>query len=119
MKKKTMNLKEIWTAPDCCGWVWHIKGRQYNFQPDNDPGLFDNDWDLIEQLNIQEKILRKIKMAPGQYIYVLKNTEHDTDTTYSATLITIKALFKKYHHLNTSKHENMLIDRYYREKKGR
>ena len=114
---KKMFLRKIWNQKDCYGWIWHLKGRRYQFQNSNDLGLLGQDWEGIEEYGKTETILRKISIGKSKAIYVLRNnygyTEEDLRT--SATIPTIKALLKESHVDELSHHEKMLTKRYWNQ----
>ena len=112
---KKMFLRKIWNQNDCCGWVWHLKGRRYQYQNSNDLGLLGVDWEGIEECGVKETVLRKIHIGKGKAIYVLRNNYgyRDEDLRTSATIPTIKALIKQCHVEDLTKHEQMLCDRYW------
>lgn len=120
---KKMYLKTILDKKDCWGIVIHTKNNHYFWQTDNDMGFyFGTDWDYLKEEGWKETFLRKIEVIKGKYLYVLKNNgcfgEEQGDCT--TTLTTIKALIKECHKgsledygLSLTKHEQMLVDRYY------
>ncbi len=114
---KKMFLRKIWNQKDCYGWIWHLKGRRYQFQNSNDLGLLGEDWEGIEEYGKPETILRKISIGKGKAIYVLRNnygyTEEDLRT--SSTIPTIKALIKECHCEKLTPHEKMLAERYWEQ----
>lgn len=114
---KKMWLRKIWNRKDCYGWVWHLKGRRYSYQNDNDLGLLGEDWEGIEEYGKPETVLRKIKVSKGKYIYVLRNNYgySEEDLRTSATLTTIKALLKECHVDKLTPHEKMLCERYWNQ----
>lgn len=114
---KKMFLRKIWNQKDCYGWVWHLKGRRYQFHNSNDLGLLGEDWEAIEEYGKPETILRKISIGKGKAIYVLRNNWGYTeeDLRASATIPTIKALIKECYAENLSKHEKMLTERYWNQ----
>ena len=66
-----VSLLELFHRKDCYGWAWKCKGRRHHYcwQNDNDLGLSAE----IDECTVPETVLRKVKLAPGKYIYILRN----------------------------------------------
>lgn len=113
--KRKIHLDKIWGRPDCAGWAWHTKGRQYLFQNSNDLGLHSMDCDTMREMGLYETLVRKIKVEKGFYIYILKNKwGYVNEDGPTATLVTLKALMKDMHQCEMTDHERMLASRWWK-----
>lgn len=108
-KNKSVQLWNLWNRKDCWGWAWRTHGRRYYYQNDNDLGLCG--W--VADVEAKEIVLHKVRVMPGKYVYVLRNSwnagvEEDSEMTLPA----IVAWAKVCHQIPLTEHEKKIVSRY-------
>lgn len=108
---KKISINKLFNRADCYGWAWECKGKRHHYcwQNDNDLGLLGD----IDECNYPETIVRKIKIAPKKYIYILRNN-YGMDEKSGGRAITepqLIAAIKDCHCMKLTKHEQILASR--------
>lgn len=108
---KKISINKLFNRADCYGWAWECKGKRHHYcwQNDNDLGLLGG----IDECNYPETIVRKIKIAPKKYIYILRNN-YGMDEESGGRAITepqLIATIKYCHCMKLTKHEQILASR--------